>query len=86
MSLYQVNKLLRDLNCSAALAQRCRSDPDALLQSYDLTPEERDAVKGWQVRKLYDMGANPLLLLVSSMATGMDIRQYVQALNEPRAN
>jgi hypothetical protein len=86
MSLYQVNKLSRDMNCSHALAQRCRTDPDALLQSYDLTPEERDAIKGWQVRKLYDMGANPLLLLVSSMATGMDIRRYVQALNEPRAN
>jgi hypothetical protein len=86
MSLYQVNKLLRDLNCNTELAQRCRSDPDALLQSYDLTPEERDAIKGWQVRKLYDMGANPLLLLVSSMATGMDIRRYVQTLNDPRAN
>lgn len=74
MSLYQVNKLLRDLNGSAALPPRCRTDPDALLQSYDLTPEERDAIKGWQVRKLYDMGANPLLLLVSSMATGTDLR------------
>lgn len=86
MSLYQVNKLLRDLNCRTELAQRCRPDPDALLQSYDLTLEERDAIKGWRVRKLYDIGANPLLLLVSSMATGMDIRRYVQALNEPRAN
>lgn len=84
MSLYQVNKLLRDINCSHALAQRCRTDPDALLQSYDLTAEERDAIKGWQVRKLYDMGANPLLLLVSSMATGKDLPSYVKALNENR--
>lgn len=86
MSLYQVNKLLRDINRSADLAQRYRTDPDALLQTYNLTPEERDAIKGWQVRKLYEMGANPLLLLVSSMATGKDIRAYVQALNEPREN
>jgi hypothetical protein len=82
MSLYQVNKLLRDVNCSSALAQRCQTEPDVVLHQYDLTPEERDALKGWQVRKLYDMGANPLLLLVYSMATGRDIRAYVGAMNE----
>ena len=82
MSLYQVNKLLRDINRSAELAQRCQTEPDALLQNYDLTAEEREAIKGWQVRKLYDMGANPLLLLVYSMATGKDLRAYVGAMNQ----
>ena len=60
MSLYQVNKLLRDINCSMELAQRCQREPETVLQQYDLTPEEKGAVTGWQVRKLYDMGANPL--------------------------
>ena len=53
-----------------------------VLHQYDLTPEEREALKGWQVRKLYDMGANPLLLLVYSMATGKDMRTYVGAMNQ----
>ena len=83
MSLYQVNKLLRDVNCSAELAGRCQTEPDALLQKYELTAEEREAIKGWQVRKLYDMGANPLLLLVYSMATGKDMRTYVRVMNQP---
>jgi hypothetical protein len=82
MSLYQVNKLLRDVNRSVDLAQRCQTEPDVVLHQYDLTPEEREALKGWQVRKLYDMGANPLLLLVYSMATGKDIRAYVGAMNQ----
>lgn len=82
MSLYQVNKLLRDVNCSADLAQRCQTEPDVVLHQYDLTLEEREALKGWQVRKLYDMGANPLLLLVYSMATGKDMRAYVGAMNQ----
>ena len=82
MSLYQVNKLLRDVNCSADLAQRCQTEPDEVLHQYNLTPEEREALKGWQVRKLYDMGANPLLLLVYSMATGKDMRTYVSAMNQ----
>jgi hypothetical protein len=82
MSLYQVNKLLRDVNCSADLAQRCQTEPDVVLRQYDLTLEEQEALKSWQVRKLYDMGANPLLLLVYSMATGRDMRAYVGAMNQ----
>jgi aromatic-ring opening dioxygenase LigAB LigA subunit len=82
MSLYQVNKLLRDMNCSMELANRCQSDPEAVLPQYELTAEEQEAIKGWQVRKLYDMGANPFLLLVSSMAAGKDMRAYVAAMNE----
>jgi hypothetical protein len=82
MSLYQVNKLLRDINCSMELAQRCQREPETVLRQYDLTAEEREAVKGWQVRKLYDMGANPLLLLVYSFAAGKDMRTYVAAMNE----
>jgi hypothetical protein len=82
MSLYQVNKLLRDINCSAVVAQRCRTEPDALLQHYDLTPEERGAIKNWQVRKLYDMGANPLLLLVCSIAEGKEMSAYIQEMNQ----
>lgn len=82
MSLYQVNKLLRDINCNADLAQRCQTEADVVLHQYDLTPEEQEALKGWQVRKLYDMGANPLLLLVYSMATGKDMRTYVGAMNQ----
>jgi len=82
MSLYQVNKLLRDINRSMELAHRCQSEPEVVLQQYELTAEEQDAIKGWQVRKLYDMGANPLLLLVYSMASGKDMRAYVTAMNE----
>ncbi len=56
---------------------------EAVLQHYELTSEEREAIKSWQVRKLYDMGANPFLLLVYSMATGNDMRAYVKAMNQP---
>jgi hypothetical protein len=81
MSLYQVNKLLRDMNCSSALVQRYRTEPEAVLQQYTLTPEEQDAILGGQVRKLYDMGANPLLVLVYALATGKDIGTYIAEMN-----
>jgi hypothetical protein len=80
MSLYQVQKLLRDVNCSAVLAKRCQSEPEAVLQQYNLTAEEKDALTNWRVRTLSNMGAHPLLLLVYSLALGKDIPTYLQAL------
>lgn len=81
MSLYQVNKLLRDMNCSAALVQRYQTEPQAVLENYTLAAEERDAITGMQVRTLYDMGANPLLILVCALATGKDIGTYMAEMN-----
>ncbi len=82
MSLYQVNKLLRDVNMSLELAQRCQTEPEAVLARYSLTEEEQAAIKEWRVRTLYDMGANPLLLLTYSMATGKSMKAYAAAMNE----
>lgn len=80
MSLYQLNKLMRDLTRSRDLIKQCQAEPHAVLKDYDLSAAERDAVANWQLRKLYDLGANPLLLLVSSMAMGHNMRDYVAAL------
>ncbi len=82
MSIYQVNRFLHDVNRSAELAGQCKFDIGAILRSYQLTPEEEQALKGWEVRKLYDMGANPLLLLVYSLATSKDMAAYARAINQ----
>lgn len=82
MSVYQVNKMLRDINLSSELIQRYQTAPKSIMQGYDLSAEERQAVAGWQVRQLYDMGVNPLLLLVYSLAQGKDLPAYVAAMNE----
>src|SRR5438270_10327667 len=82
MSQYQLSKLLRDIARDAEVARRCRSDLGSVLNSYELNEGEKEAVKSWSVRALYDMGINPLLLLTSSMAMGTDIRAYTAALNE----
>jgi hypothetical protein len=84
MSQYQVSRLLRDIARDAKLARRCQTELPAVLENYDLDEAEKDAVKNWSVRALFDMGVNPLLLLTSSMAMGTDIRAYTAALNEKR--
>jgi len=81
MSRYQVDKFLRDMNHDRALAERWRADSGAAFDLYDLTFDEREALAGWDVRKLYDMGANPLLLLLSAFATGKGMREYMGAMN-----
>ena len=60
MSLYQVDKFQRDINHDRALAERWRAESGAVLERYDLSSDEREALAAWHVRKLYDMGANPL--------------------------
>ncbi len=84
MSLYQVNKFLRDVSRSATLAQRCQNSLGSVLNDYDLTTQEKVALERWQIRALYEMGVNPLLLLTSSMAMGQDMRSYVAELNEKK--
>jgi hypothetical protein len=80
MSLYQLNKFLRDLSRSSDFVNRCQKSLGSVLDGYELTTQEKRALEDWQVRQLYDMGVNPLLLLTSSMAMGKDMRSYVAEL------
>ncbi len=82
MSMYQVNMFLRDVNRSTELARQCAIDIAAVLGNYQLTREEEEALTGWEVRELYELGAHPLLLLVYSLATGKDMSAYVKAINQ----
>jgi len=82
MSLYQLNKFLRDVSRSSDFVRRCRQSIESALEGYDLTAEEKGALGDWRIRRLYEMGVNPLLLLTSSMAMGKDLRSYVAALRE----
>jgi hypothetical protein len=80
MSYDQLNKLMRDLTRNREIVRRCKAEPAALLKDYALTEVECEAVATWHLRRLYDLGANPLLLLASSMAMGKNLRDYAAAL------
>jgi Aromatic-ring-opening dioxygenase LigAB, LigA subunit len=82
MSRYQVDKLLRDLNRDRELAARWQGDVQSVLGGYDLSAAEREALERLDVRRLYDMGVNPLLLLLSSFAAGKGIAGYCAAMKD----
>lgn len=86
MSRYQVDKLLRDLRRDQDLAARFRTNVESVLDGYELDPAERDLLKRWEVRALYDRGVNPLLLLLAhGPAAGKSMQEYAAAMNpKPR--
>lgn len=86
MSRYQVDKLLRDLRRDPAVAARFRDKIEAVLDAYDLDADERDLLKRWEIRKLYDRGVNPLLLLLAhGPAAGKSMQDYMAVMNPEQA-
>jgi aromatic-ring opening dioxygenase LigAB LigA subunit len=81
MSRYQVDKLLRDLRRDEDLAARFRTAIDPVLDGYKLDPSERELLKRWDVRELYDRGVNPLLLLLAHGSAGKRMQDYAAAMN-----
>ena len=62
MSVYQVNKLLYLTDNNAAFCERIKTEPEAVLNEFRLTNEERDALTSGAVGKLYQMGVHTFLL------------------------
>jgi hypothetical protein len=81
MSRYQVDKLLRDIRRDNQLAARFREDVDAVLANYKLEADERELLRRWEIRQLYDRGVNPLLLLLAHGPAGNHMRDYSSAMN-----
>jgi hypothetical protein len=81
MSRYQVDKLLRDLRREEQLAASFRADIEQVLDRYQLDTAERELLKSWDIRQLYDRGVNPLLLLLAHGPAGKRRQDYVAAMN-----
>ena len=62
MSVYQINKLLYLTDNDPALRKRMKEEPEAALNEFKLTAEEREALKSGAVGKLYQMGVHTFLL------------------------
>ena len=63
MSLYQVQKLIYQLNRDPRTQARYESERDAVLAEYDLTDEEKAALAQPDIGLLYVLGVNGQLLM-----------------------
>ncbi len=85
MSLYAVQKFLYHLNREAQVQRRYAAkgaEQAALLDSYDLNPEERQAVEQGDIGKLYVLGCNGQLLMHFGPLVGLQWAEYLEAMRE----
>ena len=57
-----------------------RGEPDKVLESYHLTPEERNAIASGDIGLIYVLGANGQLLMHYAAFLGMPWADYIAAM------
>ena len=63
MSCYDLSRLLFDLKLNEATYQKSLQDFESVLRQYDLSSEERDALRSGDPRKLRQLGVHGMLCL-----------------------
>ncbi len=82
MSLYYVQKLLYQLNRDPELRRRFAADAELVLAAYELTTEERDAIRQADIGLLYVLGVNGQLLMHYAALRGFEWAAYLDAMRE----
>ena len=63
MSCYHLSRLLFDLKMNEPSSQRALADFEGLIGDYELTDEEKDALRSGDPRKLRQLGVHGMLCL-----------------------
>ena len=82
MSLYYTQKLLFQLNRDPATRRRLQEDLEGLLAEYELTEEERGAIREPDIGLLYIMGVNGQILMHYAAFRGYEWNAYIEAMRE----
>lgn len=82
MSLYYTQKLLFQLNRDPGTVRRFKEDLDGLLDEYELTEEERRAIREGDIGLLYVMGVNGQILMHFAALRGYEWSAYIAAMRE----
>ena len=82
MSLYAVQKLIYQLNRDPQVREQLAQDFDGLLAQYELTEEERSAIRDPDIGLLYVMGVNGQLLMHYAAMRGFAWNAYIEAMRE----
>jgi hypothetical protein len=63
VSCYDLSRLLFDLKMNESIYRRALEDFETVMGAYDLTPEEKDALRAGDPRKLRQLGVHGMLCL-----------------------
>lgn len=82
MSLYQLSKLLYELNRDDTLKTRFRANPRDIVSGYALSEEEREAVLRPDIGLLYVLGVNGQILMHFAAFCGIEWSDYLQRMRD----
>jgi len=82
MSLYYTQKLLFQINRDPGTRRRLGEDLEGLLGEYELTEEERRAIREADIGLLYVMGVNGQILMHYAALRGYEWSAYIAAMRE----
>jgi len=82
MSLYYLQKLLYHLNREPSVQRQFKTDPRGVLESYDLTDEEKQALLKPDIGLLYVLGVNGQLLMHYAALKNFAWDDYIEAMRE----
>jgi hypothetical protein len=84
MSVYQINKILYRTDNDPEFRRRMLAEPHAVLDEFQLSAEERDALTAGAVGKLYRMGVHTFLLnhLYRYELFGVNRDNYLERIRE----
>jgi hypothetical protein len=82
MSLYQLSKLLYQLNRDEDFKTQFRANPQAAAKPFALTEEERRAVLEPDIGLLYVLGVNGQILMHYAAFWGIEWADYLQRMRD----
>ena len=82
MSLYQVQKLIYQLNRDPRTRERYASERDAVLAEYELSDEERAALTEPNIGLLYVLGVNGQLLMHFAALHKIEWLDYLERMRQ----
>ena len=82
MSLYQVQKLIYQLNRDPRTQERYAAGRDAVLAEYELTAEERAALAKPDIGLLYVLGVNGQLLMHFAALHKIEWLDYLERMRQ----
>jgi hypothetical protein len=82
LSLYALQKLIREINRDPKMRERFSKSAGEVALEHDLSPAERDALVSRDYSALYRLGVHGLLLRPFSILHGVSEPAYLQAIRE----
>jgi hypothetical protein len=82
MSLYQVQKLIYQLNRDPRTRERYAAERDAVLAEYELTGDERAALVAPDIGLLYVLGVNGQLLMHFAALHRIEWTDYLERMRQ----